>query len=178
MPKNARNGQAEIWGEQLGEVMGDLSPKMRAIFSICRYTGCRVSEARQLKANDVVGDYIVFRKATTKGKATRQVNIHPELKAVLSEAGLPVKGYLFPGRSGERPITRQACDKALRRVCDHIALKGHSTHSFRRTTLTQLSNSQVPLRVIQEISGHKSLQELQRYLEVSPDQVEDAISLL
>lgn len=178
MPKNDRNGQAEIWGEQLGEVMGDLSPKMRAIFSICRYTGCRVSEARQLKADDVVGDCIVFRKATTKGKATRQVNIHPELKAVLSEAALPVRGYLFPGRSGEKPITRQACDKALRKVCDLIALKGHSTHSFRRTTLTQLSNSQVPLRVIQEISGHKSLQELQRYLEVSPDQVESAIARL
>lgn len=178
MPKNDRNGQAEIWGEQLDEVMTDLSPKMRAIFSICRYTGCRVSEARQLKAEDLVGDCIVFRKATTKGKATRQVNMHPALKAVLAEVELPTTGYLFPGRSGERAITRQACDKALRKVCDRITLKGHSTHSFRRTTLTQLSNSQVPLRVIQEISGHKSLQELQRYLEVSPEQIEDAISSL
>jgi integrase/recombinase XerD len=41
-----------------------------------------------------------------------------------------------------------------------------------------LSNRKVPLRVIQEISGHKSLQELQRYLEVSPEQVEDAIASL
>jgi len=106
------------------------------------------------------------------------VNVHPALRKVLVEVGLPTTGYLFPGRSGEGPITRQACDKALRKVCDRIALRGHSTHSFRRTTLTRLSNSQVPLRVIQEISGHKSLQELQRYLEVSPDQVEDAISLL
>lgn len=178
MPKNHRNGQAEIWGEQLDEVMADLPPKMRAIFSICRYTGCRVSEARQLKAEDLIGDCIVFRKATTKGKATRQVNIHPALKAVLAQVELPTTGYLFPGRSGERAITRQACDKALRKVCDRIALKGHSTHSFRRTTLTQLSNSQVPLRVIQEISGHKSLQELQRYLAVSPEQVESAISSL
>jgi integrase/recombinase XerD len=178
MPKNSRNGQAEIWDEQLDEVIADLSPKMRAIFSICRYAGCRISEARQLKADDLVGGCIVFRKATTKGKATRQVNIHPALKVVLAEVGLPTTGYLFPGRSGERPITRQACDKALRKVCDRIALRGHSTHSFRRTTLTRLSNRQVPLRVIQEISGHKSLQELQRYLEVSPDQVEDAISLL
>ena len=108
MPKNSRNGQAEIWDEQLDEVMADLSPKMRAIFSICRYAGCRISEARQLKAADLVGDCIVFRKATTKGKATRQVNIHSALKEVLAEVGLPTTGYLFPGRSGERPITRQA----------------------------------------------------------------------
>ena len=178
MPKNNRNGQAEIWSDaQLDEVLGDLSPSMRSLFSICRYTGCRVSEARQLRADDLVGDYIVFRKSTTKGKATRQVNIHPKLKAVLGETGLPTTGYLFPGR-GSGPITRQACDLALRKVCDRIGLEGHSTHSFRRTALTRLSNSKVPLRVIQEISGHKSLQELQRYLEVSPEQVEDAIASL
>ena len=179
MPKNNRNGQAEIWtDEQLEEVMSDLSPSMRALFSICRFTGCRVSEARQLRADDLVGDYIVFRKATTKGKkGTRQLVIHPKLKTVLGEIDLPTAGYLFPGR-GSGPITRQACDKALRIVCDRIGLEGHSTHSFRRTTLTRLSNRKVPLRVIQEISGHKSLQELQRYLEVSPEQVEDAISSL
>lgn len=179
MPKNARNGQAEIWSDEvLGEVMADLSPKMRGLFSICRYTGCRVSEARQLRANDLVGEYIVFRKATTKGKkGTRQLAIHPELKVVLGEMDLPATGYLFPGR-GSGPITRQACDKALRIVCDRIGVEGHSTHSFRRTTLTRLSNGKVPLRVIQEISGHKSLQELQRYLEVSPEQVEDAIASL
>ncbi|MEO0644817.1 MAG: site-specific integrase [Cyanobacteria bacterium J06650_10] len=178
MPKSNRNGQAEIWGNQLDEVMSDLSPKMQVIFSICRYSGCRISEARQLKTSDLVGNCIVFRKVTTKGKATRQVTIHPELSAVLDAADLPESGYLFPGRSGMRPITRQACDKALRKVCDRINLEGHSTHSFRRTTLTSLSNRKVPLRVIQEISGHKSLQELQRYLEVSPQQVEDAITSL
>ncbi|WP_399313343.1 tyrosine-type recombinase/integrase [Trichocoleus sp. FACHB-262] len=49
---------------------------------------------------------------------------------------------------------------------------GVSTHSFRRTALTQMSSAGVPLRVIQEISGHRSLQALQRYLEVSELQLE------
>ncbi len=31
--------------------------------------------------------------------------------------------------------------------------------------------SEYPLRVIQEISGHRNLEQLQRYLEVSEDQV-------
>jgi hypothetical protein len=35
MPKNNRNGQAEIWNDQQFEaVMLELSPKMRAVFSI------------------------------------------------------------------------------------------------------------------------------------------------
>jgi integrase/recombinase XerD len=179
MPKRDRNGRAEIWTvEQVEAVLAELPAPMRALFSICRYTGCRVSEARQLQAEDVVAQHIVFRRKTTKGqKGTRQVTMHPELSRVLGEVELPTSGYLFPGRGGG-PITRQACDKMLRQACDRLGLAGYSTHSFRRTTLTQLSNAGVPLRVIQEISGHRSLQELQRYLEVRPEQVKEVISVL
>lgn len=178
MPKRDRNGQANIWDDDdLNAVLEELSPSMRSLFSICRYTGCRVSEARQLHAGDVVGHYLVFRKATTKGKRTRQVAMHPALSQILTEAPLPKTGYLFPGR-GHHPVSRQACDKALRQACDRLGLAGFSTHSFRRTTLTRLSNAGVPLRVIQEISGHRSLQELQRYLEVRPEQIKGAIAHL
>jgi len=55
---------------------------------------------------------------------------------------------------------------------------GVSTHSFRRTALTSLSNAGVPLRVIQEISGHQSLTALQKYLEVNEEQVANAIQAL
>lgn len=41
-----------------------------------------------------------------------------------------------------------------------------------------MSSAGVPLRVIQEISGHRSLQALQKYLEVSEQQVEEAIAVL
>ena len=179
MPKNNRNGQAEIWDDKiLDMVMAELSPSMQVLFSICRYTGCRVSEARQLKAEDVVNDHIVFRKVTTKGQSTRQVKLHPTLADVLGNEALPNTGYLFPGRKGDRPITRQACDKALREACDLLGFEGFSTHSFRRTALTRMSNAGVPLRVIQEISGHRSLAELQKYLAVTEEQVEGAIAFL
>ncbi len=36
---------------------------------------------------------------------------------------------------------------------------------------TQMSNTGIPLRVIQEISGHRNLEQLQKYLEVSEEQV-------
>ena len=53
-----------------------------------------------------------------------------------------------------------------------------STHSFRRTALTQMSNAGIPLRVIQELSGHRNLEQLQRYLEVSDQQVLGAAAAL
>ncbi len=53
-----------------------------------------------------------------------------------------------------------------------------STHSFRRTALTQMSNAGIPLRVIQEISLHRNLEQLQKYLEVSNEQVLGAAASL
>ena len=41
-----------------------------------------------------------------------------------------------------------------------------------------MSNEGIPLRIIQEVSGHKSLTELQKYLEVKPEQVRGAVSSL
>ncbi|WP_255527380.1 tyrosine-type recombinase/integrase [Trichocoleus sp. FACHB-46] len=52
------------------------------------------------------------------------------------------------------------------------------THSFEQNALTQMSRAGIPLQVIQEISGHRSLQALQWYLEVSELQLEGAIAAL
>lgn len=179
MSKNYRHGQAEIWNlDQFEQVMTQLSPKMRCVFSICYYTSCRISEALQLKAEDRVGDRFVFRRATTKTKRTREVMIHPKLAAILAQADLPKQGYLFPGRGKKGHLTRQAADHALRVVCEDLGLKGFSTHSNRRTAATRLNNAGVPLRVIQQVGGWSSLAALQRYLEVTPEQVEAAIAKL
>jgi len=57
-------------------------------------------------------------------------------------------------------------------------MEGFSTHSFRRTALTQMSNAGIPLRVIQKLSGHRSLAVLQEYLEVGDAQVRGATNSL
>jgi integrase/recombinase XerD len=41
-----------------------------------------------------------------------------------------------------------------------------------------MSNAGIGLRIIQEISGHNNLEQLQRYLEVKPDRVKGAIASL
>ena len=66
----------------------------------------------------------------------------------------------------------------MREACQQVDIFGVSSHSFRRTALTQMSNAGIPLRVIQEISGHRNLEQLQRYLEVTDAQVLGAAASL
>jgi integrase/recombinase XerD len=117
--KNDRNGQAEVLsGSQLEELLNELAPNHRALFAICYYTSCRISEALKLVAEDWVGDRIVFRASTTKTKKTREVKVSAKLKAMLDGVDLPSSGYLFPGRRGGH-LSRQAADLALRKAADY-----------------------------------------------------------
>jgi integrase/recombinase XerD len=59
-----------------------------------------------------------------------------------------------------------------------LNLQSASTHSMRRTCLTHMSRAGIPLRTIQEISGHSNLGQLQAYLQVDPEDKHRAISAL
>ena len=75
-------------------------------------------------------------------------------------------------------LTRFMADKILKDACARVGLVGVSTHSFRRTALTMMSSAGIPLRVIQEISGHNDLGMLQRYLEVTVEQKRNAVAAI
>ncbi len=174
------NGQGKILTPdelRLLFTSGLLTERDRALFGICLFTGCRVSEALALQTKDIRGGTLTFRKSTTKGKLkTRVVDIQPGLMKLLAEYQ-PQTGALFPGMRGRAlTLTRFAADKILRDACDRVGLVGVSTHSFRRTALTMMSSAGIPLRVIQEISGHNDLGTLQRYLEVTPEQRRKAVA--
>lgn len=159
-------------------------PRDRALFGICLYTGTRISKACSLHSADVyatdgsVRPRVTIRKGTTKGKSdTRSVPVNPELRALLA-AYCSSKLYLFPGRHGLGHIHPDSADKILRSAFLTLGIEGASTHSFRRTCLTQMHRSGVPLRVIQKISGHRTLVALQGYLEVLDEDLDYAISTL
>ena len=163
---------------------GFTNSRARALFGLCFHTGCRISEALALTTKDVQGGYITLRKLLTKGKRhTRMIPINDPLQGLL-EAYLreyKPKSFLFPGHHNaktKKPLTRAAADLILKDACQRIGLMGVSTHSFRRTALTMMHNSGVPLRVVQEISGHSSLETLQRYLEVTDEQIVQAVNAL
>ena len=176
------NGQAKILTSDEMRLLfsdGFTTERDRALFGICLYTGCRVSEALGLQTTDFKGETLTFRKSTTKGKLkTRVVDIQPGLAALLADYH-PKPGAMFPGMRGvTQRLTRYAADKILRDAAKRVGLLGVSTHSFRRTALNQMSSAGIPLRHIQEISGHNDLGTLQRYLEVTPEQRRKAVSVI
>lgn len=172
-------GQALILSpEQVQQIITYAREPYCYAIAICAYTGCRMGEAISLKAENILGSSITFTK--TKNGETRSIGIHPHLAQILQAADLPSTGYLFPSNGGRRlpHITRQAADKELRAVCNGLGLKGVGTHSFRRTALTMMKNAGIPVKDIAAISGHKSLDQLARYLEVSEADKASAIASL
>ncbi len=83
----------------------------------------------------------------------------------------PDKGeYVFPNaKDASKHMTRQAVDKALRGVCAEQAIVGASTRSLRRSALTAASDKGAPIRVIQLLAGHSSLELTQRYIDVKDE---------
>lgn len=156
----------------------------RALFGICLHTGCRISEALALTIRDIQGGYITLKKLVTKGKRrTRTIPINDTLSGLLGAymRECRPKSFLFPGSpyaKTPKQMTRGAADLVLKQACSRLGLLGVSTHSFRRTALTQMHNAGIPLRVIQTISGHSSLETLQRYLEVTDQQVVEAVNAI
>ncbi len=167
---------------------GFVKPRDKALFGVCLYAAARINEACTLLRGDVIGfkgvrSVLVIRSYNTKGKQeTREIQIHPKLKEYIEEHHRTDKWHnrphLFPGRHGRNHIRKVSADAILREACHKLEIEGVSTHSFRRTALTRMSDSGVPLRHIQAISGHKTLAALERYLGVTEQQKETAISTL
>jgi integrase/recombinase XerD len=56
--------------------------------------------------------------------------------------------------------------------------EGASSHSGRRTFITELASKGVSVRVLAELAGHNQLQTTQRYIDVNPQQMSASVELL
>ena len=166
-----RFGQASILSSsQLDEVCEALPGSHRICAYILRYCACRVTEGLSLKWSYISSSQILFPAPITKGsKFTRQVPIAPKLKEVLEDWKLtfkdPYKGpqWVIPGRTPGERLTRQSFDWQLRQVCNELGFEGCSTHSFRRSSITELSRKKLPLATNKSVSRHQPLQALEDF---------------
>jgi integrase/recombinase XerD len=182
------NGKARVLTEDQLDQLLDAAPggNHRALWAIQRWTAARVSEALSLQWQAVAGGTATFKAATTKTKRTKQVQIAPRLAVELETyrqlwqatyGRAPRSGdFLFPSRgSMAEPMTRQAADLALRNTLAKLGLQGASTHSFRRSLATNALHRGCSLKAIQKVTGHKTLDGLGEYLDVSGAEVLDVI---
>ncbi len=182
-------GQAKIlspheWSrlEKVGQ-----SVTHKTIWALLRFTGCRSQEARLLKVENVYIDpakkvfreMVFFPKEIRKGKKfSISVPMTEKLRCYLEKYDCPESGYLFPSpRNPDCPISYEAILKYLQNAATKAGL-GHekiATHSGRRSLVTHLHKNGVSLETIRRITGHRSLANLQKYIEVGEDEVAAAI---
>lgn len=190
MKKDGR-GQAAIFENNDFQRLIDatVGENHKMIFHLAYWTAARCGEVRRLPTEAVftadgkVHEMITFWSEITKDQQNRQVPVSGVLKGLLERYWLVMKPsgfYLFPGQKEMTALHRGSIDNALRRAIAKAGLesRGYSCHSFRRTAITKMSAAGVATSVIQKISGHESLTSLQRYIEVSDQQVKGAIATL
>ena len=189
MPKSQGSGQALVLSpDEANQIIEACSPAMRAVFSFARCTAARINEVLSLRWENVTPTCVVLPKRIVKGKKkTREVPVNDRLAAEVrawreqweTTYGRQPEGsdFLFPGRGRDtkgKHLTRWAADKALRKTCKELEIEGASTHSWRRTSLSNANDAGISLRVLQAISGHSSLDVLSRYLQTSDTQKRQA----
>lgn len=163
------------------------STRDKALFALGIYSGLRIGEIIHLKYSQVfttsggVKNLLKVVRAKKKNTVYSEIPIHPKLRERLQgyHREHSESDWLFPSNdSSTGHLERVRAHYILRDAFDRLRLEGASTHSMRRTCLTNMSRAGVPLRTIQDISGHASLSQLQDYLAVDPADKQKAISTL
>ena len=77
------------------------------------------------------------------------------------------RDFLFVGRWGNEPLTRQWGHKCWHKAIKGAGLKaGTSTHTPRRSLATRMHSKGIGLKTIASFTGHQSLDQLSTYISV------------
>lgn len=144
--------------------------------------GLRASEVCRLRLDDldVAGGHILCRRA--KGSLTNWQSMAADEKGAAG-AWIALRGpngtpWLFPGRPEDKPISRQhfhGTMQALGRLAGLPRAKCHP-HALKHSIGTHLANAGVPVQVIQQRLGHRSINNTMVYLTIASQYVDRAVA--
>ena len=168
----------------------------QTIFYLSTKAGLRSKEIAHLKWSMVmnsdgsVGDYLNLPNSSSKGNGGRVVPLNKDLKLNLikllqehsSYGDLDLQASAIIRTERSKSTSSQAIVNMFQRWYDRLGLIGCSSHSGRRTFITETSKkiSTVggSLRDIQMMVGHSSLQTTQRYIESDSESQMKVVNLL
>ncbi len=171
----------------------------RAILLMTYWGGMRIGEVATLRIKDVLANdgtvkhEINFTAEQTKGKYGRTVVLADKLCKELMDylltrfsknelIALTYSDYsnkpLFQTQKSEGFSANTLCYTIHMLYKDAGFLDGASSHSGRRSFLTNLSAKAVPLKVLMELAGHRQAQTTMRYIDVTTDMKRAAVALV
>lgn len=158
------------------------------LFNLLYHTGARVSEALNLKWQDVRWGHSSVVCFHGKGRKERTVPllkpISEELKRMLAANGGEPGSWVFRNRFGG-VLSRSGVEKRLRRTVrtaakssPSLAKRSVSAHVFRHTTAMGLLQAGVDITVIALLLGHESPNTTHHYVELDLHMKERALKKL
>jgi integrase/recombinase XerD len=166
------------------------SERNRAMIFTIFNTGMRVNEVANLRYKDVVdGEGVIRREIRlsaedTKTKEARVVFVNDKLHKELTRY---VKSYkpintnlkfFYSQKRASDGYSPNTLAQFFHYLFNRAGIAGASSHSGRRSFITNLANKGVGVRVIMGLSGHRALSSVQCYIDCNDDMKRSAINLL
>ena len=160
----------------------------RAIILLTHYAMLRVGEVAALRYCDVIdadGEVkteTTLSAAQTKGNKARKVcfaeKIRVELAAyVAAHKPKQLTQPLFYTQRSEG-FTANTLTHIVNGIYKNAGISGATSHSGRRTGLTNLAERGVGVRVLMALAGHSNMATTQRYIDLRPAMLKAAVELV
>jgi len=143
--------------------------KHKCIIYLIYSAGLRISEAINLKINELDYSRSTITIKQAKGKKDRIVPLSKKIKLVINEYlnSYKPKIYLFEGQTGGT-YSAKSIQNIFHSACEKAEIKKKATvHTLRHSFATHLLEKGTDLRIIQEILGHSSSKTTEIYTHVS-----------
>ena len=166
------------------------SIRNRALVMMTFLSGMRVGEVASLKYSDVVNADGAIKKEIrlsaeqTKGNEARVVFVNEKLRKELElytriyKPINPSSKFFYSQKQASDGFTANTLTQFFHFLYHRSGIDGASSHSGRRTFITNLASKGVGVRVLMSLSGHKNISTTQCYIDVNDDMKRKAVELV
>jgi integrase/recombinase XerD len=160
----------------------------RTILLLTHLAGMRIGEVAAVRVCDVlamdgsVRDEINLTAAQTKGNRSRSVLLNERMRGELASYVQSLrykdtKQALFSTQRSAA-FTANSLTQIVNGIYKQAGLDGCSSHSGRRGFLTNLAEKGVSVRVMMALAGHRNMATTQRYIDLRPGVLRNAVELV
>ncbi len=191
MPKQAKT----LTQQELRRVLDYIATRPhalrnRVLLLATHYAGMRVGEVANLRYEDVVDeagqvrDEIRLEAEQTKGRHGRIVFVNAKLKRELEvylrsyPKTKPERKMFYTQKRKEDGFTPNTLAQHFHYIYRRAGIQGASSHSGRRTFITNLAAKGVGVRVLMSLAGHRNIGTTQAYIDVNDDMKRKAVEMV
>lgn len=190
MPKQAKVVESKEFRRLLDAVSSTRHAlRNRTMVYMSYYSGARACEIAQIRVADVINEQgdvqevVTLAPSQTKGHSRARLFLNKQLRKCLAEylaANAQLAAYpsqpLFRSQKGEG-FTPQTVINLFAHLYKRAYITGASSHSGRRTFITNLAERGINPRLIQVLARHSNLNTTMRYIDVNDMKLSSAVEL-